>query len=139
MSDGLDPSYIIVMAPDDYPGPTYDGRIYEHHLVYWEAYGTLPGPGQMIHHLDENKANNFPGNLELVSAKEHAQLHAAPTHMVELCCPACGKIFRKPIHQTFLRNGSTYTACSRSCAGKLAHHPARADGFEGNAVRQYWA
>lgn len=50
-------------------------RIYEHHLVWEQAYGPIPD-GYEIHHKDGNKLNNKLSNLQLLTRSEHARLHA---------------------------------------------------------------
>ena len=47
------------------------------HRVVWErSNGMPPPPGYDVHHRDENKSNNSPGNLELISRSEHRSLHS---------------------------------------------------------------
>lgn len=49
---------------------------YIHRLV-WEAFvGEIP-KGYIIHHKDSNKQNNSLSNLQLVSSKEHHDIHLA--------------------------------------------------------------
>lgn len=69
--------YILVFAPDWYSGQRYDGKIFEHILVYCEhnGYAFLP-KGMVVHHLDCNKQNNHPDNLVLVSIQDHRRIHA---------------------------------------------------------------
>lgn len=69
--------YELVLAPDNYPGKRYRGKYcYEHHLVYWRTHCILPGPGEVVHHKDENKRNNDPANLELKAMSEHSAEHS---------------------------------------------------------------
>ena len=72
-SDG----YILVFAPDWYSGKRDGNKVYEHILVYCEhnAFAFLP-KGMVVHHLDENKQNNHPDNLILVSIQDHRRIHA---------------------------------------------------------------
>lgn len=50
-------------------------RKYEHHLVWEQAFGSIP-EGYEIHHKDGNKLNNSLSNLQLITRSEHARLHA---------------------------------------------------------------
>lgn len=45
-----------------------------HRLVYEDHYGTIP-TGFHIHHLDNDKNNNAPENLILLSKSHHHSLH----------------------------------------------------------------
>lgn len=45
----------------------------------WAAEKKVGGrifPGRVVHHRDENKRNNRPSNLLVMSRSEHASLHA---------------------------------------------------------------
>jgi hypothetical protein len=44
------------------------------HVVLW-ADGRKIGPKQIAHHINENKSDDRPENLQVVSWKEHARLH----------------------------------------------------------------
>lgn len=69
--------YIMVFAPEWYTGKKDGGRVYEHILVYCEhnGYGEIP-KGMVVHHLDEDKQNNHPDNLILISIQDHRRIHA---------------------------------------------------------------
>lgn len=68
--------YELIVAPEEYPGMKYRGRYcYEHHLVYWRAHGVIPEPGQIIHHINENKRDNRLVNLELMDVGDHGRHH----------------------------------------------------------------
>ena len=112
--------YIMVVAPDNYPGTKYRGRYcYEHYLIYWQTYGIIPKSDEIIHHKDENKHNNVPENLELMKRKNHTVLHNRKrlNTLVMLRCPGCQKIFVKEKRDTFLQKGGTFTCCCRKCIG----------------------
>lgn len=42
-------------------------------LIYIRAKGKLK---EVVHHIDGNKRNNDPSNLEILSASDHARIHA---------------------------------------------------------------
>lgn len=60
-------------------GKTYTktfGR-HTHRIVMEEKLGRALLPGEIVHHIDEDKRNNHPDNLELfASASEHSRHHA---------------------------------------------------------------
>lgn len=69
--------YIQVFAPDWYLGARDGNKVYEHIIVYCEHNGFASLPkGMVVHHLDENKQNNHPDNLVLVSIQDHRRIHA---------------------------------------------------------------
>ena len=45
-----------------------------HRLIYEENFGSIPN-GFCIHHLDNDKNNNDPSNLILMSKSNHHKLH----------------------------------------------------------------
>ena len=72
-------NYVLVKAPEDYPGRRYRGRYcYAHHLSWWAEHKELPDLNLYhIHHKDHNGHNNDITNLVLVSAAEHRAIHIA--------------------------------------------------------------
>lgn len=46
-----------------------------HRLIYEEYYGKIP-ENHHIHHIDGNKLNNDPKNLELLPKSEHHRMHS---------------------------------------------------------------
>lgn len=51
------------------------GYAYEHRLVAEEKFKRALQPGEHVHHVDGNKLNNAPENLEIVSVAEHRYEH----------------------------------------------------------------
>jgi hypothetical protein len=74
---------------------------------------------------NENKKDNRPENLEVMTNSDHAKLHGADKErtFVVLKCPSCKCIFEREKRQTYLsKPGSSYTCCSRSCRGKFSRN-----------------
>lgn len=117
--------YILVKAPENYPGKKYRGKYcYEHVLVWWQNTGEIPGDDEQIHHKDEDKHNNVFENLEKIKNGAHQKLHHKDdmSACVEFKCPGCGILFVKEKRQSHLTaNRSEYTTCSRECSGKVSH------------------
>ena len=83
--------YELILAPKDYPGKRYRGRYaYEHIVVFWQSYGFVPPKGWEIHHVNGNHRDNVVVNLQLVTNKEHRQLHIKPKSYVTKPCGYCG-------------------------------------------------
>ena len=118
--------YILVKAPEEFPGKKYRGRYcYEHHLVYWQHYGVVPNSQEIIHHIDENKYNNDISNLELKTRSQHSIEHNSVRKrtMVRLKCPGCGKIFVRERRQSYLVTGHNMSCCSHYCVGVFTGLP----------------
>lgn len=52
-----------------------NGR-HEHRTVAEQMLGRPLEPGEIVHHIDRNKRNNAPENLQVMTQSEHARLHA---------------------------------------------------------------
>ena len=112
--------YELVVAPQDYPGMKYRGRYcYEHHLVYWQSHGILPGPGEVIHHINEDRRDNSISNLELMDGGEHTGNHhrVLPTMIP---CSQCEKLvaIRPSMYRYRSKCGQKHFYCNRSCMGR---------------------
>ena len=58
-------------------GPRHSRRSCYIHRLVWEAFvGEIP-KGYIVHHKDGNRQNNSLSNLQLVTAKEHHDIHLA--------------------------------------------------------------
>lgn len=52
------------------------GMILQHREVMEEHIGRELREDEVVHHVDENKLNNQPDNLQIMSREEHSRLHA---------------------------------------------------------------
>jgi hypothetical protein len=115
--------YELVKAPDGYPGMRYRGLYcYEHHAVYWKHYGVLPGPNEVVHHINEEKRDNRIENLELMSKAAHGYEHGLRSRRLPVTddCPECGAGFTR-----YGRGHTRRKFCSRRCAGKMNQRKAK--------------
>lgn len=67
------------------------GRVLHHRFVASLKIGRWVTSDEHVHHIDGNKLNNTPDNLEVLSSREHAKLHF-PGPAPKLCL-VCGKSF----------------------------------------------
>lgn len=69
--------YVVLNGKKFRGHPNYknDG-IYEHHYVMSQIIGRPIGEGEIVHHIDGNKQNNSPENLQLLTVSAHAKLHS---------------------------------------------------------------
>lgn len=89
-----------------------------HRIILENKLGRLLKDKEEAHHVDEDKTNNEPDNIELKTKSQHAKLHNQPVGKVEIICPCCQKAFmRKPyeINKRRNRNRSNSVFCSRRC------------------------
>jgi hypothetical protein len=68
--------YVLVRVGADHPLAFGNGYAYEHLLVWRAAGNAAPGPGEVLHHKNEDKADNRIANLELTTRSAHAVHHS---------------------------------------------------------------
>lgn len=111
--------YIMQVAPLGYPGKKYRGRYaYAHHLVWWQVHGMVPGPDEVLHHLNENKHDNRIENLCLLTRRAHGHHHGEKQRVEETVkCGFCGKPFSAASSRLAARRkrNAGKLFCSRSC------------------------
>lgn len=68
--------YLQVLKPDWYTGRRGSKYVFQHNVVMCEILGLTEIPaGFVVHHIDEDKTNNNPNNLALMTMGAHAKLH----------------------------------------------------------------
>ena len=115
--------YILVIAPENYPGKKYRGRYaQEHQVVFWQTHGYLP---DIVHHRNGVKTDNRPENLEGLTFKEHRAMHNNGRTMVEAVCDWCKGRFEREA-RNYKHNGQSSAYCSKQCQ------------YEGEAFNRKW-
>ena len=67
--------YVLIWMP--HHPRSAAGRVLEHIVVMESKIGRPLQPAERVHHIDGNKQNNHPDNLQLMANdSEHAKLHA---------------------------------------------------------------
>jgi hypothetical protein len=66
--------YYVIYCPDN-PNAMKDGYVYEHVLVAQKMLGRLLEENEVVHHLDFNRANNLPSNLQILEKGQHTKIH----------------------------------------------------------------
>lgn len=70
--------YVLVRVGVGHPLADVRGYAYEHRVVAEEKIGRPLRPGEQVHHIDGNKQNNDPANLEVLTAADHRVEHRSP-------------------------------------------------------------
>lgn len=103
----------ICFYDKEHPLSTTDGRVFYHRHVASIKVGRWLTHEEIVHHIDENKLNNNPDNLLILSNTEHTRLHITGSiedKRLVLSCPVCKLSFKQ--------KDITQTACSVPCANK---------------------
>lgn len=74
--------YVMLLRPQH---PRADGKGYipEHQIVWEETHGVPLEPGQVVHHINGERADNRPENLVMLTHRQHGKRHGfsrRPTH-----------------------------------------------------------
>lgn len=101
----VDPrGYVLLRVGKDHPHADVRGYAYEHRLIAEAAIGRALTSNEVVHHIDGNKSNNAPENLQVVTATEHCFEHRSSTSRDRLrkpgqpnqsvaCACGCGTTF----------------------------------------------
>lgn len=118
-------NYKWVRAPENYPGKTYTcgNRILEHHLVWWRNTGQLVRKGYVVHHKNEDKADNRFENLELKKNGKHTRDHHLKAPPVSVKCGWCGRKLTRTARDIRTKNslGQYRFFCNSSHAALAGH------------------
>ncbi len=93
-----------------HPLSTTNGKVALHRHIASVKVGRWLSTGEHVHHIDENKQNNDPSNLEILSKSEHYKLHhelVGHNLTIDVYCKCCGNLFKQL--------ESTQQYCSLSC------------------------
>ena len=97
--------YVLLRVGKDHPLADVRGYAYEHRVVAAAKIGRPLRKGEVVHHIDGNRQNNDPSNVEVMSSTAHHALeHRDPASDSRLpgeanvetpCACGCGTTFPK--------------------------------------------
>ena len=104
---------------------TSTGWELEHRVIMAKMLGRELRSSEVVHHINGDKQDNRPENLQLVANSAHVSQHLVEkfkAHRIELSCPMCGKQFtRRRSKVRWARKQGHRMYCSRRCTGKSNH------------------
>jgi len=114
--------YGVVYSPE-HPRSDKKGYFYTHIIIAELHNERFISNLERVHHKDEDKNNNDPNNLQILSsASEHSIIHALnrKTPFTELECPQCKNIFKiKTRNFKFRKKTNKNIFCSKKCSAKF--------------------
>lgn len=114
--------YTYARTQPPHPRRNSKGLYPRHRVIAENEIGRLLEADEVVHHLDGDKTNDSPRNLEVLSRAEHSRQHGTGQR-VFLCCPECGDWFTLTpgaYRLRLKRSTSERLACSRSCGTRQA-------------------
>ena len=101
----------VYFLDKEHPLSCKAGKVYYHRHVYSVKIGKWIDRSYHVHHIDENKQNNDPSNLQAVSPSKHGRKHTTTGNLAKKVktCPICKKKFITQRDE----------CCSISCSSSL--------------------
>ena len=92
------------------------GKVFVHRYIASLKNGYWVTSDEAVHHIDENRQNNAPENLEVMTRSEHARHHRAELGFVSynMKCDFCCTIIRRG-QARINNNKSGKVFCSNEC------------------------
>jgi hypothetical protein len=84
------------------------GKVYYHRHVASLTLGRWVTPEEHVHHIDEDRGNNDPANLEVLTQEQHGRKHRPLPPPRD--CPTCGNSFVSGQNNEFCSLPCSYQA-----------------------------
>lgn len=106
--------YYYGVCPE-HPSAIDHGYVLLHRLIMENLIGRRIEEWEVVHHIDGNKKNNSPENLQVMELAEHTRMHSTTGRTyVDRTCASCGVAFKLDKRNAPFRPGKY---CSKPCAG----------------------
>ena len=104
----------VLVRKIDHPYANSLGYVREHRLVMEKQLGRFLEPNEIVHHINHNRSDNRPKNLQLFSKSEHDRLTGLqkPKKGTEKNCLFCDRLFY--VSPSLMRVKCCSMVCSRS-------------------------
>lgn len=67
--------YVLINVGKEHPRAYRGMYVFEHVLIAEKILGRPLNKNEVVHHIDENPANNSPSNLAVMSRGRHTYIH----------------------------------------------------------------
>jgi hypothetical protein len=92
--EGLKAGYQQFRDPEHPLSYSSDGSVYLHRHIASLKIGRWLKSNEHVHHIDGNKLNNDPDNLQVLTNKEHGLLHNL-SNTSTISCTVCKTLFKQ--------------------------------------------
>lgn len=114
--------YMYCRTDPPHPKANANGLYPLHRVLAENKLGRLLADDEVVHHIDEDKSNNDPANLAVMTRDDHTKLHNDQFPMIPCTCHVCGKRFElKQIVYSRRKNQNEgrEPCCSPKCERKI--------------------
>ena len=124
--------YRYARTEPPHPHANSSGLYPLHRVLLENKIGRLLSSKEHVHHVDLDKTNDSPDNLEVKTPSDHGRFHHPTSVPADIVCAFCARTFQIPPHIYRRRlaqsnNGRLY--CSRSCASYSTSPTHRGRGY----------
>lgn len=101
----------------NHPNCNRCGYVLEHRIVMENKLGRLLRKDEAVHHINHNRKDNRPENLEVINWLEHSKIHNITKPKIKFICDYCGGVGEKKSNdfKYHMKHNKTGLFCKRKC------------------------